>query len=91
MARGIPVACSNLPVLREVAGDAAFMFEPTMPGAIAAAINDVLVGGPAVQERIALGRERAAVFTWAAAAEGTLAAYERAWASARSRSHGARR
>jgi glycosyltransferase involved in cell wall biosynthesis len=91
MARGIPVACSNLPVLREVAGDAALMFEPTMPGAIAAAMNDVLVGGPAVQERIALGRERAALFTWAAAAEGTLAAYERAWASARDRSHCARR
>jgi glycosyltransferase involved in cell wall biosynthesis len=91
MARGIPVACSNLPVLREVAGDAAFTFDPNVPGAIAAAMNDVLVGGPAVRERVALGRERAALFTWAAAAEGTLATYERAWASARGRSDGARR
>jgi glycosyltransferase involved in cell wall biosynthesis len=91
MARGIPVACSNLPVLREVAGDAAFTFDPNVPGAIAAGMNDVLVGGPAVRERVALGRERAALFTWAAAAEGTLATYESAWASARGRSDGARR
>ena len=31
MARGVPVACSELPVLREVAGDAAVYFDAADP------------------------------------------------------------
>ena len=36
MARGVPVACSDLPVLREVAGDAAVYLDPGEPATIAA-------------------------------------------------------
>jgi glycosyltransferase involved in cell wall biosynthesis len=38
LAVGLPVACSDLPVLREVAGAGADYFDPTDPAAIAAAI-----------------------------------------------------
>lgn len=80
MARGVPVVCSDLPVLREVAGDAAFFTDPRDPAAIAATIQRALADGGA---RTAAGRERAAMFTWEAAAEATLATYERALAAQR--------
>ena len=39
MARGVPVVCSDLPVLREVAGDAAVWVDPGDPAAIGRAIS----------------------------------------------------
>src|SRR5207247_988804 len=42
MGRGIPVACSNRPPLREVAGDAALLFDAEKPLDIAAAIRRLL-------------------------------------------------
>ena len=82
MARGVPVACSNRASLPEVAGDAALLFDPGDPGAIAAALERLL-GDRAEAERLrAAGRAQAARFTWAKAAGLTLAAYERALASA---------
>ncbi len=78
MARGLPVACSGRGSLAEVAGDAARLFDPERPAQIAAAI-DTLLGDPAEAERLrSAGLERAARFTWAATARGTLASYERA-------------
>jgi glycosyltransferase involved in cell wall biosynthesis len=63
-------------VLREVGGDAARYF-PTHDGAAAAAAIRAAMDDPAAPAR---GRERAARFTWEAAAHGTYAAYERALA-----------
>lgn len=80
MARGVPVACSDIPVLREVAGDAAERFDPADPAAIAAAIEAVIGDGARADRLRAAGRKRAASFTWQAAAQGTAAAYERALA-----------
>lgn len=78
MARGVPVACSARGALAEVAGDAALRFDPESEPAIATAIERLLED-PAEAERLrAAGRARAAGFTWAATAAGTLAAYERA-------------
>ena len=72
MARSVPVVCSDIPALREVAGDAALYFDPRAPERIAAMILEVLAEpGPAERLR-ELGRKRAADFSWAAAAEGTL-------------------
>ena len=66
LAAGIPVACSDIPPLREVAGDAALFFDPLDEDAIAAAIERVM-SDAALQERLAAaGRERARPFTWAA-------------------------
>jgi glycosyltransferase involved in cell wall biosynthesis len=79
MARGVPVVCSDLPVLREVAGDAAIFTDPRDPAAIAAAIRRGLSDGEAL---VAAGRERAARFTWEAAAERTVEVYRDAAAAA---------
>jgi glycosyltransferase involved in cell wall biosynthesis len=77
MARGVPVACSDRSSLPEVAGDAAVLFDPLDPRAIAAAITRAV----AEAERLrVLGRERVAAFTWERTAELTAASYERALA-----------
>jgi glycosyltransferase involved in cell wall biosynthesis len=65
MACGCPVACSNAASLPEVCGDAARLFDPTDPEAIAAAVRDVLA---APDEWAAKGLARAASFTWDACA-----------------------
>ena len=78
MARGVPVACSNASSLPEVAGDAALLFDPHDRPAIAAAIEKLVAGGPAVDRLRAAGRERAAAFTWQRTASLTLETYARA-------------
>ncbi len=72
LARGRPVAASDLPVLREVGGELPHYFDPRDPADCARAIVAALA-----DERTArLGPLRAAEFSWASAARGTLAAYE---------------
>ncbi|PID32327.1 hypothetical protein CR970_00985 [Candidatus Saccharibacteria bacterium] len=39
---GIPVACSNIPVLREMVGTAAYVFSPTKPRSIADALQTMV-------------------------------------------------
>jgi glycosyltransferase involved in cell wall biosynthesis len=76
MRRGVPVACSDIPVFHEVAGDAARYFDPRDPSAAATAIRDAMEA-PELVER---GRRRAERFSWTQTARGTFAAYERALA-----------
>ena len=78
MARGVPVVCSDLPVLREVAGDAARYVPVRDPQALAAALRETLAGGPDVAGRVDAGRVRARGFTWEAAARSTREVYDRA-------------
>ena len=59
---GCPVACSELPPLREVAGNAATYFDPLEPESIAAATREAIARGGAS------GPARAALFTWDACA-----------------------
>jgi glycosyltransferase involved in cell wall biosynthesis len=77
MARGVPVACSDLPVLREVGGDVAHYFTPDDPAGAAAAIE---AAGRDRRSRTA-GPERAARFTWEESARLHWEAYERALAN----------
>ena len=79
MTRGVPVACSDIAVLREVGGDVPFYFDPRNPQSVAGVIMAALDDG----ERIPTGKDRASTFTWESAARGTFEAYERAAASAR--------
>jgi glycosyltransferase involved in cell wall biosynthesis len=79
MARGVPVACSDIAVLHEVGGDVPEYFDPSDPAAAAAAVM-ALLSDPA---RGARGFARAARFSWADAARGTMEAYERALTAAR--------
>lgn len=78
MARGVPVATSARGSLAEVAGDAAYVFDPTDVGAIRSAIERLL-SDPAEAERLrAAGRARAAAFSWDRTGELTIAGYVRA-------------
>jgi glycosyltransferase involved in cell wall biosynthesis len=79
--RAVPAAASDIPVLREVGGDAAVYFDPRDPQDAARAIREALYN-----ERLsAAGPPRAADFSWENAARKTFEAYERALAR-RSRS-----
>jgi glycosyltransferase involved in cell wall biosynthesis len=75
MQRGVPVVASDIPVLREVGGDAPRFFDPRSAAEAAEAIREAL-GDPSIGAR---GPARAARFTWDRAARGTFEAYERAF------------
>ncbi|MCC6166063.1 MAG: glycosyltransferase family 4 protein [Caldilineaceae bacterium] len=78
MACGTPVVCSAAPGVREVAGRAALQAPPDDVEAWAAALT-LLAGQPALRAALRqAGLDRARCFTWRAAAEQTLAVYERA-------------
>jgi glycosyltransferase involved in cell wall biosynthesis len=80
MVRGIPVACSRIGPLEEVAGEAALYFDPTDTQDMAHAIESLLADDDVRQRLAVAGRERAKQFSWARTAESTLASYERALA-----------
>ena len=75
MASGLPVVCSDIPVLREIANGAAQFFDPTSSSAIAEGLHSALRDPTYRAELIKRGRQRAAGFSWRRAAEQTLAAF----------------
>jgi len=78
MACGIPVACSNIPSLIEVAGEAALFFNPEDPASITAALERVLHDEKLrvnLQER---GFQRSSELSWNLAAQKTRFLYRRA-------------
>ncbi|MGN6799755.1 MAG: glycosyltransferase family 4 protein [Gaiellaceae bacterium] len=72
MACGCPVACSNVAALPEIVGDAAHLFDPRDPRAIADAVRDVLA---APDEWSARGLVHAKSFSWDATVRATDAVY----------------
>jgi glycosyltransferase involved in cell wall biosynthesis len=74
MARGVPVACSDLAVLREVGGNVPHYFAPSDAASAARAIEAAWADPKAARA----GCERASQFSWEAAARETLNAYEKA-------------
>ncbi|GAB2680255.1 glycosyltransferase family 1 protein [Saccharopolyspora gloriosae] len=75
LACGVPVVCSDLPVLREVTGGLAEFVPYGDADALRAALERAETGGP---DAVAARRAHAAGFTWRGCAEATLRAYERA-------------
>jgi glycosyltransferase involved in cell wall biosynthesis len=75
-AAGTPVACSDLPALREAAGDAAVFFDPHDIDSMVAAIEKILKEEKLGKILRKGGREHAAQFTWARAAERTAQIYD---------------
>lgn len=78
MQRGTPVACSSGSAPGEIAGDAAVTFDPLSVSGIAAALLKLLTDPGLRTDLTALGKARAATFTWERCAEETMAVYERA-------------
>jgi glycosyltransferase involved in cell wall biosynthesis len=68
MAAGIPVACSDIPPLREVAGDTVIYFDPEDNVAIGNALRTVITD----HSRVEAARRRAQTFTWEKCARETL-------------------
>jgi glycosyltransferase involved in cell wall biosynthesis len=91
MARGVPVACSDIPALREVAGPAAVYFDRTDPAAIGVALDRLLHDRDLAGALAECGRERASVRSWQHTARATLETYRRALGSQRGRSSSAMR
>jgi glycosyltransferase involved in cell wall biosynthesis len=75
---GTPCVASALPVLREVAGDAAVFVEPLSPESIAGGLREVLDDAALASELRTRGRRNLSRFSWQQAARDTLAAYEAA-------------
>jgi len=72
MASGVPVACSNVSSLPEVAGDAALLFDPYDEESIAEAIKLLLYDPELHNRHIQKGLLRSKEFDWKATASSTL-------------------
>ncbi len=78
MACGCPVVCSNAGSLPEVAGNAALLADPHDHEGLARAVDTALHDSQARERMVRQGLDRAAGFTWQAAAEQTLAVMRQA-------------
>ncbi|WP_104118858.1 glycosyltransferase family 1 protein [Arthrobacter sp. B1805] len=85
MATGTPVVASDIPIFREVGGEAALFVDPDDPAAVAAAVL-ALEDPTRWAEASAAGLERASTYSWATSAGQLRLACERAIAE-----HGRRR
>lgn len=72
MAEGLPVIASDLPVLREVGGDAALWFDPLDLESIADALRTVATRPEVLPAMSAAGVEQAKQFSWDRVARETL-------------------
>ncbi len=75
MSAGVPVACSDVPSLSEVAGEAAYLFNPYSVQEITGAMETCLNKNSLRRELIRKGKKHAARFTWPETARRTLALY----------------
>lgn len=74
----VPVACSDLPSLAEVAGEAARLFDPYSLDSITDAIHECLNNQPLRRRLIEKGLRHSAAFTWDETARQTLEVYRAA-------------
>ena len=92
MASGLPTVAADIPVFREIGGDAAFYADPHKPDALAAAMEEALFAPNAREALIRRARERVADFGWDTTAQRLSSLFdevlaERARAPARLRAH----
>ena len=73
MASGVPVVCSRIEPLIEIAGNAALLVDPYDPSDIARGISSVLRDRLLRRKLIEAGIERAKIFSWERTASMTLA------------------
>ncbi len=72
MASEVPLVAADIPVFREIAGDAAFFADPHRPDALAQAMEESLFVHGAREALVKRGRERVRRFTWARSAQRLL-------------------
>ncbi len=72
---GLPVVCSDIPVLREVCGSAARYFDPYSPDSLAKVVGKVVADESVQQAMRTAGYERVKMFSWSKMAEETMAVY----------------
>ena len=75
MACGVPVCMSRLPVLKEVAGNAAAYFDPYDPYNMADILGSMFHNLDRYEDLREKGPKRASEFSWERTAEQTLAVY----------------
>lgn len=80
MMAGIPVMMSDIPVYREVGGDAVLYFEPTRLQSIADAITTAVTDPALLAQLREKGFGQAAKFSWEKVAAGTMASFQAALA-----------
>ena len=73
---GIPIACSDIPVLREVMGYAAEYFDPTNTDNMADVLETLLKDEKRKEELANAALRRAVSFSWRKAAEETINIYK---------------
>lgn len=76
MRLGVPVVCSNIAVLKEVYGSAAYYFDPTDQKSMAKTILRVIEDVTIRKALVDLGKKRVKRYTWQAMASKTLDTYE---------------
>jgi glycosyltransferase involved in cell wall biosynthesis len=81
MACGVPVLTSSTSALQEIAGGYALLVDPMDVSAIAKGIAEIATNAQRRAELVALGRRRAADFSWDRAAAQTLKVYAEALGS----------
>ncbi|MFH1522803.1 MAG: glycosyltransferase family 1 protein [Patescibacteria group bacterium] len=72
MACKVPIAASSIPVLKEVAEDAALFFNPNDADSIAQSIKEIILNDKLREELIKKGNERVKEFSWEICARKTL-------------------
>lgn len=77
MASGAPMAISDLPVFREVAGNAAAYFDPFDPAAIASVLDELITKADKRERLAELGLSRVTAFDYAALARQLEALHDR--------------
>lgn len=77
-AAGVPVVCSDIPVFREVLGDAAVFVDRERPEQVAAELRRLLSDRAHRRALVERGLANAAGYGWRRTAEGTLAVYREA-------------
>ena len=65
MASGLPIVASDLPVHKEVCGDAARFFPPFSPESLASAVSEIADSTALQSEIAAAGQKRSHDFSWA--------------------------
>lgn len=79
MASNMPVICSNIPILKEVYGDAALYFDPKDSQDIAEKIKKVLENEKTRSDLVANGRQQVKKYSWQKMAKETLKVYKSAF------------